>query len=70
MTLTTGQVAKFCDVSNRQVCRWMEKGLLKGYRLPGSEHRRFPITEVKEFMIKNLMPTQRLDQYVEQNRGT
>lgn len=37
--LTTFQAAKLCGVSHKSIERWIDAGLLKGYRTPGG-HRR------------------------------
>ena len=34
--LTTGEVAKICNVAPRTVSKWFDSGSLKGYRIPGS----------------------------------
>ena len=31
--LTTGEVAKICNVASRTVSKWFDSGQLKGYRL-------------------------------------
>lgn len=54
--LTTGQVAKLCGVATQTVCKWISLGLLKGYLLPGSTHRRIPAEEVERFMRENGIP--------------
>jgi hypothetical protein len=33
--LTTGDVAKICNVAPRTVSKWFDSGQLKGYRIPG-----------------------------------
>ncbi len=33
-TLTTGQIARYCDVNVRTVIGWIDKELLAGYKLP------------------------------------
>ena len=33
--LTTGDIAKYCNVNFRTVVRWVERGLLKSHKLPG-----------------------------------
>jgi len=38
--LTTGDVAKVAGVSVRLVHKWIDSGILRGYRLPGSRFRR------------------------------
>ena len=37
--LTTGAVAKHCGVSKVTVLRWIEKGNLVAFRLPGGQNR-------------------------------
>ena len=54
--LTTGQVAKFCNVSMRFVCKWFDNGLLKGYILPASKDRRVPLIELESFMRSHNIP--------------
>lgn len=58
--LTTGDVAKICNVAPRTVSKWFDSGQLKGYRIPGSKDRRIPLTELLRFMRANNMPTEAL----------
>jgi two-component system response regulator VicR len=37
--LTTGTVARHCGVSKVTVLRWIEKGNLKAFKLPGGQNR-------------------------------
>lgn len=55
--LTTGDVAKICNVAPRTVSKWFDNGQLKGYRIPGSKDRRIPLDELLKFMKENNMPT-------------
>ena len=48
--LTTGEVAKICNVAPRTVSKWFDVGTLKGYRIPGSKDRRIPVSELVKFM--------------------
>jgi len=54
--LTTGDVAKICNVAPRTVSKWFDNGQLKGYRIPGSKDRRIPLSELVRFMKANNMP--------------
>jgi excisionase family DNA binding protein len=54
--LTTGDVAKICNVAPRTVSKWFDSGQLKGYRIPGSKDRRIPMSELIRFMKMNNMP--------------
>lgn len=55
--LTTGDVAKICNVAPRTVSKWFDNGQLKGYRIPGSKDRRIPLGELLRFMKAHNMPT-------------
>ena len=54
--LTTGEVAKICNVAPRTAGKWFDAKLLKGYRIPGSRDRRIPIPELVRFMRKYEIP--------------
>ena len=54
--LSTGQVAKFCNVAPRSVNKWFDSGLLKGYILPASRDRRIPLIELERFMRAHKIP--------------
>jgi excisionase family DNA binding protein len=58
--LTTGEVAKICNVAPRTVSKWFDSGQLKGYRIPGSKDRRIPTDELVHFMRLHNMPTDSL----------
>lgn len=58
--LTTGDVAKICNVAPRTVSKWFDSGQLKGYRIPGSKDRRIPLNELIRFMKAHNMPTETL----------
>lgn len=60
--LTTGQVAERCGVNFRTVIRWIQKGYLRAYRLPGNRaDHRIPIEEFERFVSAQGMaiPTSR-----------
>ena len=54
--LTTGDVAKICNVAPRTVSKWFDNGQLRGYRIPGSKDRRIPMSELIRFMKEHNMP--------------
>jgi len=54
--LTTGEVAKICNVAPRTVSKWFDSGQLKGYRIPGSKDRRIPISALIRFMKQHHIP--------------
>jgi excisionase family DNA binding protein len=54
--LTTGEVAKICNVAPRTVSKWFDSGQLTGYRIPGSKDRRIPLNQLIKFMKQHGMP--------------
>ena len=54
--LTTGEVAKICNVAPRTVSKWFDSGALKGYRIPGSKDRRIPVAQLVRFMKEHGIP--------------
>ncbi len=59
--LTTGQVARLCNVAPRTVSKWFDGGQLRGYRIPGSRDRRIPKAQLVSFMKAHGMPLNGLD---------
>ncbi|MGD2107812.1 MAG: response regulator [Phycisphaerae bacterium] len=60
--LTTGEVARLCNVAPRTVSKWFDAGQLRGYRIPGSKDRRIPVEHLVRFMRAHGMPLNGLDQ--------
>ena len=54
--LTTGEVAKICNVAPRTVSKWFDSGQLRGYRIPGSKDRRIPFNALVRFMKQHNIP--------------
>ena len=54
--LSTGEVARICNVSSRTVQKWFDQKLISGYRIPGSKDRRIPRKELMRFMLQNDIP--------------
>lgn len=54
--LTTGEAAHICGVNFRTVMRWIDRGLLQAYRLPGRGDRRVLRDELHRFMLENGIP--------------
>lgn len=54
--LTTGEIAKYCGVNFRTVIRWIERGRLKAYQLPGRGDNRVSVEDFLEFLRVNNMP--------------
>ncbi|MEM8836145.1 MAG: response regulator [Planctomycetota bacterium] len=54
--LTTGEVAKICNVAPRTVSKWFDSGQLNGYRIPGSKDRRIPVGALMQFMKDHNIP--------------
>ncbi|UTA48615.1 response regulator [Simiduia sp. 21SJ11W-1] len=54
--LTTGEAAKYCGVNFRTVIRWIERGRLKAYKLPGRGDHRIQTQDFVTFLRDNSMP--------------
>lgn len=54
--LTTSEAARLCGVSFRTVIRWIERGELGAYQLPGRGDNRVPVPELRRFMRANGIP--------------
>ncbi|HEY9050116.1 MAG TPA: response regulator [Gammaproteobacteria bacterium] len=54
--LTTGDIAKYCQVNFRTVIRWIERGLLKAHQLPGRGDNRVKVEDFIVFLHTNNMP--------------
>lgn len=50
--LTTGEVARLCDVHARTVRRWSDQGILKAYRIGPRGERRFRREDVAVFFLE------------------
>lgn len=61
MLFTTGHIAKICQVAPRTVSKWVDSGLLKGYRVPGSQARRVRREDLIEFLKEHGMPLGELE---------
>ncbi|HPD30010.1 MAG TPA: response regulator [Phycisphaerae bacterium] len=59
--LTTGDVARICNVAPRTVSKWFDTGQLRGYRIPGSKDRRIPLAQLIRFMKAHGIPLDHLE---------
>lgn len=55
-SLTTGDIAKYCGVTLRTVIRWIERGSLKAYKLPGRGNNRITPEDFVAFLTAHEMP--------------
>lgn len=53
---TTGDIAKFCGVHFRTVIRWIDRGYLEAYQLPGRGDNRVRREALLSFLQSNNMP--------------
>lgn len=58
--LTTGEAARICGVNFRTVLRWIDRGLLPAYKLPGRGDRRVLSEQLHQFMRENGIPDRSL----------
>lgn len=54
--LTTGDIAKLCGVNFRTVIRWIQRGHLKAFQLPGRGDNRVQLQDFLKFLRDNNMP--------------
>ena len=55
-SLTTGEIADYCGVNLRTVIRWIEKGHLPAYKLPGRGNNRVRLVDFLSFIDRHGMP--------------
>lgn len=55
-SLTTGEIAQYCGVNFRTVIRWIKRGHLKAYQLPGRGDNRVEIQDFLNFLKEHEMP--------------
>lgn len=53
---TTGMVAKLLNVAPRTVTKWIDRGILKGYKIPGGLDRRVTRKELERFCRDHNLP--------------
>ncbi|MFV2073170.1 MAG: response regulator [Thermoanaerobaculales bacterium] len=54
--LTTGDIAKLCGVNFRTVIRWIHRGHIKAFQLPGRGDNRVQMADFLTFLRENDMP--------------
>lgn len=62
---TTGQISRMYRVSPRTVSKWIDTGILRGYRLPMSKDRRVTRTNLVAFLKQYEIPLRGLEDYDE-----
>ncbi len=55
-TLKPSEIAKYCNVHNRTVSRWIAKRQLKGHKLPGRGNYRVVVSDFLDFLHDQQMP--------------
>jgi two-component system response regulator RpaA len=50
---TCGEIAEMIGVVPRTVAKWIDDGRLRGFRLPGSQHRRARRDDVEKFCVEH-----------------
>ena len=58
-TLTTGEIANYCGVNFRTVIRWIQRGQLRAYQLPGRGDNRVEVHNFIAFLRENNIPIPR-----------
>ncbi len=54
--LTTGEIAQYCNVNFRTVIRWIKRGHLKAYQLPGRGDNRVAVGDFLRFLQQHNLP--------------
>jgi excisionase family DNA binding protein len=54
--LTTGEVARMLQLSRSLICWYIDNGILPGYRIPGSGHRRVRLLDLSRFAERYKIP--------------
>lgn len=60
-SLTTGQASEILGLSGKTVVDLANKGLLKAWKVPGSNHRRFRAVDIREFQVSIGAPTEKVE---------
>ena len=55
-SLTSGEIAGYCGVNFRTVIRWIKRGHLKAYQLPGRGDNRVDVHDFLDFLRDHEMP--------------
>ncbi len=58
---TTGEAAQVCKLSQQTIIRCFDSGQLGGFRVPGSRFRRIPRDALVEFMKRNGIPLEGME---------
>ena len=58
--LSTGAVSEALGVCPKTACNWIDSQKLRGFRVPGSSHRRVTEEEMWRFIAKHDLPTEGL----------
>lgn len=53
---TTGEIAKICGVAPRTASKWIDSGLLPGWRIPGGNARRVSRAALNAFLEHYQIP--------------
>lgn len=69
-TLKVGTVARVCHVSDKTVCNWIDRGHLRGRRMPpGRRMRVVDWPDLVRFFAEHDMPDAWLAEYEENERA-
>ena len=53
---TTGEAAKICKLSQQTIIRCFDRGLIEGFRVPGSKFRRITRSGLDRFIKESNLP--------------
>ena len=66
-TLTTGEIAHYCGVNFRTVIRWIKRGYLNAFQLPGRGDNRVEMRDFLAFLERHNLPIPEELQEIEPN---
>jgi hypothetical protein len=55
--VTPAQAARICGLSHATIIRCFDRGILKGFKIPGSRYRRIPMESLQLFIREHNLPT-------------
>ena len=67
--LSTGEVSEALGVCPKTVCNWIDSRKLRGFRVPGSSHRRVTEEEVWRFIAKYDLPSEGFLTVISRKKG-
>lgn len=65
----TDKAAELAGVSSGTMKRWLDRGMVQGYYVPGSSHRRIDVASLRKLLADNNNPLGLIDAYLAQDEA-